>query len=97
MATIVANRSPRHERASLPVPNGRIVRKLGQGDSGKGPSRVKTETVYLGTADHIRDLVLVEAVNRRVPKRRPGLSPGTYIALGVLAVLAKLCAPETGW
>ena len=87
--------------------------KLHPSDAGKGPgsdpSRVKTETIYLGTADHIRDrcragtppqavhakafgwvaavlgmierLGIVQDVDRLVPKRHPGLTPGTYVAL----------------
>ncbi len=100
--------------------------KLRPEDRGKGPksgpSRVKTESVYLGTAEQIRDrcrlgrepqavstkefgwvagvvsliekLGLVEAVNRIVSKRHQGLSPGVYVALGIVA---KLCAPDTSW
>ncbi|PSR22498.1 MAG: hypothetical protein C7B45_06670 [Sulfobacillus acidophilus] len=100
--------------------------KLHPSDAGKGPgsgpSRVKTETIYLGTADHIRDrcrvgtppqavhakafgwaaavlgmierLGIVPAVDRLVPKRHQGLTPGTYVALGILA---KLCAPDKSW
>ena len=86
---------------------------------GSGPSRVKTESIYLGTADQVRDrcrtglapqtvhakafgwvmtvlsmidnLDVVDAVNQCVPKRHQGLSPGIYVALGVLA---QLCAPQ---
>ena len=100
--------------------------KLRPEDRGKGPnsgpSRVKTESVYLGTAEQIRDrchlgqdpqavstkefgwvagvmsmiekLGLVEAVNRIVAKRHQGLTPGIYVALGMVA---KLCAPATSW
>ena len=100
--------------------------KLRAEDRGKGPnsgpSRVKTESVYLGTAEQIRDrcrlgqepqavstkefgwvagvmsmiekLGLVEAVNRIVAKRHQGLTPGIYVALGIVA---KLCAPATSW
>ena len=37
----------------------------------------------------IDSLGLVNAVNQYVPQRQQGLSPGVYIALGVLA---QLCA-----
>ena len=96
-------------------------RDTGKGP-GSGPSRVKTETIYLGTADQIRDrcrgvlppqavhakafgwvaavlsmveqLGIVSVVDRVVPKRHQGLTPGTYVALGIIA---KLCAPDKSW
>ena len=42
----------------------------------------------------IEKLGLVEAVNRIVAKRDQGLTPGIYVALGIVA---KLCAPATSW
>ena len=83
---------------------------------------MKTESIYLGTADQVRErcraglapqkvqakafgwvmtvwgmidtLGLMDAVDQQVPKRHQGLTPGVYLALGVLA---KLCAPGTSW
>ena len=125
MARIVEKRLPGHRTPVYYYQHSYRI-KLRPEDRGKGPnsgpSRVKTESVYLGTAEQIRDrcrlgqdpqavstkefgwvagvmsmiekLGLVEAVNRIVAKRHQGLTPGIYVALGIVA---KLCAPATSW
>ena len=125
VARIVEKRLPGHRTPVYYYQHSYRI-KLQPEDRGKGPnsgpSRVKTESVYLGTAEQIRDrcrlgqdpqavstkefgwvagvmsmiekLGLVEAVNRIVAKRDQGLTPGIYVALGIVA---KLCAPATSW
>lgn len=125
MGKIVAKQLPAHHEPVYYYQHSYRV-KIHPGSTGKGPgsgpSQVKTESIYLGTADQVRErcraglapqkvqakafgwvmtvwgmidtLGLVDAVDQQVPKRHQGLSPGVYVALGVLA---KLCAPATSW